>query len=298
MLVAEEGPHRVEVGVHQRLEEGALLGGGAGRLGHRDIVDCAVAVAGRDEIIGFCDELLEIERFDDYGPNGLQVPGAAEVARIVTGVSANRELLERPSASGAELALVHHGLFWDSEPRALTRADGRRACGSLLGAGLSVAALPPAARRPSRDRQQRAALRGARIRARRRPSREVEGAGDRGHRPKPPTESRPRSWCAGSRSCSAASRSSSTPGRRRSARSASSRAPAHRSSRRRSGSGSTRCSPASRPSTRWPTLARVGIHFIAAGHYATETFGIRRLGELVAERFGVEHEFIDVPNPV
>jgi dinuclear metal center YbgI/SA1388 family protein len=41
-----------------------------------------------------------------------------------------------------------------------------------------------------------------------------------------------------------------------------------------------------------------GIHFIAAGHYATETFGVRRLGELVAERFGVEHRFIDVPNPI
>ena len=41
-----------------------------------------------------------------------------------------------------------------------------------------------------------------------------------------------------------------------------------------------------------------GINFIAAGHYATETFGIRALGERVAERFAVEHEFVDVPNPV
>ena len=41
-----------------------------------------------------------------------------------------------------------------------------------------------------------------------------------------------------------------------------------------------------------------GVHFIAAGHYATETLGIRRLGELVAERFAIEHVFIDVPNPV
>jgi putative NIF3 family GTP cyclohydrolase 1 type 2 len=40
------------------------------------------------------------------------------------------------------------------------------------------------------------------------------------------------------------------------------------------------------------------LHFIAAGHYATETLGIRRLGELLADRFDVEHEFIDVPNPV
>ena len=41
-----------------------------------------------------------------------------------------------------------------------------------------------------------------------------------------------------------------------------------------------------------------GLHFIAAGHYATETFGIRRLGELVAAEFQVEHEFIEIPNPV
>jgi putative NIF3 family GTP cyclohydrolase 1 type 2 len=41
-----------------------------------------------------------------------------------------------------------------------------------------------------------------------------------------------------------------------------------------------------------------GITFIAGGHYATETFGVRRLGELVAERFGVEHRFVEVRNPV
>jgi putative NIF3 family GTP cyclohydrolase 1 type 2 len=41
-----------------------------------------------------------------------------------------------------------------------------------------------------------------------------------------------------------------------------------------------------------------GTHFIAAGHYATETFGVRRLGELVAERFGVEQRFISAPNPI
>ena len=40
------------------------------------------------------------------------------------------------------------------------------------------------------------------------------------------------------------------------------------------------------------------IHFLAAGHYATETFGIRRLGEVVAEHFGVRHEFVELPNPV
>ena len=41
-----------------------------------------------------------------------------------------------------------------------------------------------------------------------------------------------------------------------------------------------------------------GIHYIAAGHYATEVFGVRALGDLLAERFSVEHAFIDIPNPV
>ena len=41
-----------------------------------------------------------------------------------------------------------------------------------------------------------------------------------------------------------------------------------------------------------------GIHFIAAGHYATETFGVRRLGDLLAARFGVDHVWVDLPNPV
>jgi putative NIF3 family GTP cyclohydrolase 1 type 2 len=41
-----------------------------------------------------------------------------------------------------------------------------------------------------------------------------------------------------------------------------------------------------------------GITFVAGGHWATETFGVRRLGELLAERFGVAHTFVEVPNPV
>lgn len=45
-------------------------------------------------------------------------------------------------------------------------------------------------------------------------------------------------------------------------------------------------------------VSEAGIHFIAAGHYASETFGIKALGDLLAERFEVRHVFIDVPNPV
>jgi dinuclear metal center YbgI/SA1388 family protein len=53
------------------------------------------------------------------------------------------------------------------------------------------------------------------------------------------------------------------------------------------------------PAERSMAQAReLGLHFIAAGHYATETFGVQRLGEHLAERFDLRHIFLDVPNPV
>jgi len=57
------------------------------------------------------------------------------------------------------------------------------------------------------------------------------------------------------------------------------------------------CQP--KPNERAIALQTTGnIHFVAAGHYATETFGVQKIGELVAQRFGIDHQFIDVPNPV
>src|SRR3954449_7686174 len=77
-------------------------------------------MARRDDLIAALDELLQPAAFRDLGPNGLQVPGAREVARVVTGVSAQRELSERAVALGAQLVLVHHGLFWRFHPTGLT----------------------------------------------------------------------------------------------------------------------------------------------------------------------------------
>ncbi|MGL6279190.1 MAG: Nif3-like dinuclear metal center hexameric protein, partial [Gaiella sp.] len=62
------------------------------------------------------DALLEVERWPEFAPPGLQVVGASEVTRIVCGVSASRALLEQAVELGAELVLVHHGLFWRNEP--------------------------------------------------------------------------------------------------------------------------------------------------------------------------------------
>ena len=89
-------------------------------------------MARRDEIIAYLDELLDIGAFTDYGPNGLQVPGADEVSLVVTGVSAQRELFERAVAEGAQLVLCHHGLFWDFHSRAITGLDIDRPDGRAL----------------------------------------------------------------------------------------------------------------------------------------------------------------------
>ena len=72
------------------------------------------------EVIEFLDELLSPNAYEDLGPNGLQVPGSAVVERVLTGVSAQRALSERAVETGAQLVLVHHGLFWSFEPVGLT----------------------------------------------------------------------------------------------------------------------------------------------------------------------------------
>src|SRR6187549_2513672 len=74
-------------------------------------------MARRDEILAFAAEYLELDAYPDYGPMGLQVAGSGEVAKIACGVSASRELFERAGQGGAQLLIVHHGLFWDRDPR-------------------------------------------------------------------------------------------------------------------------------------------------------------------------------------
>src|SRR5918996_5624551 len=96
-------------------------------------------MASREEIVAFCDELLEIASFEDYGPNGLQVPGRAEVATVASGVTANLEFLSRAVEAGADLALVHHGLFFGDGARALSEQLAQR-LRVVLGAELSLAA--------------------------------------------------------------------------------------------------------------------------------------------------------------
>jgi len=253
-------------------------------------------VASRDQIIGFSDQLLEIDSFEDYCPNGLQVPGGVEVSKLATAVSANLETIERAISAGGQLVLCHHGLFWDSQERALTVPMAAR-LRALLGADVSLAGyhLPLDAHEEIGNN---ALLReGLGLRRDPRPFGRARGApvGAIG------TDE------AGIEIDELARRTRELVGQE--ALVFESGPSSIHAVGIVSGGGAFAIEEAGslgldalitgEPSE--PAMAEARehrVHFIAAGHYATETLGIRRLGELLAERFGVDHEFIDVPNPV
>jgi dinuclear metal center YbgI/SA1388 family protein len=253
-------------------------------------------MAKRDAITAFCDELLAVDSFEDYGPNGLQVPGAAEVGKVATGVSANLELLEGAVDWGAELVLAHHGLLWGSEPGPLSVPTAAR-LRALLCANASLAAyhLPLDAHAEIGNN---ALLRDALgLEPDERPFGLAKGSavGLIGRAPEPievgELERRlaeavgrePLVFDAGPERISTVGIVTGSGG----------------FALHEAGPLGLDALVTGEPSEPVMGEAReYGVHFLAGGHYATEVFGIRRLGELVAERFGVEHRFIDVPNPI
>ena len=93
----------------------------------------------REELVGYLDGLLAPGRFRDYCPNGLQVEGRAEITRIVAGVSASQELLDAAVERHADAILVHHGYFWKGEDGRVTGIRRKRLA-SLLGSDINLLA--------------------------------------------------------------------------------------------------------------------------------------------------------------
>jgi dinuclear metal center YbgI/SA1388 family protein len=252
-------------------------------------------MAKRAEIVAYLDELLDIRSFGDMQPNGLQVPGAEEVTRVVTGVSAQRELFERAAASGAELVLAHHGLFWDFAPRTIGPAMKQR-LRILFDNDISLAAyhLPLDAHPEVGNNALICAALGLepgepfaehRGRAIGIVGRSAEGIpfAELRSRCERAFEQEPFVWeCGPERVHSVAVISGGAPG---------DFAEAIRLGAEAFLTGET--------AEHVMADARENqVHFVAGGHYATERLGIRRLGELVAERFRVDHEFVEIPNPI
>ena len=249
-----------------------------------------------DNIIAYLDELLSPASFEDHGPNGLQVPGPDRVQTVVTGVSASAELFERAAEHSADLVLVHHGLFWSGAPLALTASSKRRlqllfdhdmalaayhlpldghpevGNNALIADGLGCSSHAPFAQH-----------RGATIGVAGRFDGDGITAAELVARVVRLTGREPLVFPAG-------------PERVRTIGIV-------------SGAGADYLADAvsaghdafltGEPAERVMTHAQEeGIQFVAAGHYATETFGVRRLGDLVADRFGIRHLFVNVPNPI
>jgi dinuclear metal center YbgI/SA1388 family protein len=252
--------------------------------------------AAASEILAELDRVLEPERFEDYCVNGLQVPGPDQVRTIATGVSAHAELFELAAREHAQLLLVHHGLFWGSGVTALDALLKRR-LQILFDAGIALAAYHlPLDAHPQFGNNALLA--------------QALGGGELSpfalHRGQPigflatfPGDGLPAHELF--------ARAAAITGREPLVFEAG--PPRVRRLAIVSGAGADYTADAAaagadalltgEPAERSMALAREsGVHLIAAGHYATETLGVKRLGEHVAERFDVRHVFLDVPNPV
>jgi dinuclear metal center YbgI/SA1388 family protein len=236
--------------------------------------------------------LLQPERFSDYCPNGLQVEGKREINKIVTGVTASYALLEAALQANADAVLVHHGYFWRGEDLPITGIKKRRIAFLLqheinlfayhlpldmhpeLGnnvmlakqLGLSVTGwageknmLALAELNPPQTLQEFAMLVEAKLK------RTPQVIGDL---TKPINSI---ALCTGA------------------AQGYIEQAVAANVDVYISGEISEQTVHVARES---------GMSYICAGHHATERYGIQALGEHLAQKFGLEHEFIDIDNPV
>jgi dinuclear metal center YbgI/SA1388 family protein len=245
-----------------------------------------------NELTHYTQQLLQVECFKDYCPNGLQVEGKAEVHKIVTGVTASMALLEAAQKRKADLILVHHGYFWKNEDARVVGIKRNRLA-FILQNNLNLMAyhLPLDAHAIFGNNVQLGKVMGI----------DVKGfVGDSnlvayGQLVKPmPLQLfashveaalnrtpmvigsahkvvKNIAWCTGA------------------AQGYFGEAIALGVDVFISGEISEQTTHLSQES---------GVAYIAAGHHATERYGVQALGEHLAEKFGLKHEFIDIRNPV
>lgn len=246
-------------------------------------------MAARDAIVAHANELLDVARWPEFAPPGLQVVGRPEVSRIVCGVSANLDLLERAVAAGADMVIVHHGLFWRNEPLVIDARQRRRlqvlfeADCSLVAYHLALDAHPEVG-----NNAQLAARLGATPTgpfgsvglATTLPGVPVDDllgrvadAVDRPplHLPGGPATVHRLAVCTGAAGYDLIEA-------------------AHQ------GFDALLTGEAEEPNA--ATARELGIHLIAAGHHATERLGVQALSARLADAFGIAWEYVEVANPV
>lgn len=246
----------------------------------------------RSELENYIGQLLDIARFRDYSPNGLQIEGKDRIHRIVTGVTASEALIDAAIAQQADALLVHHGYFWKSEDACIRRTKKTRIA-KLLAHDLNLFAyhLPLDAHPELGNNAQLAKQLGLTPTGR-------FGDQDLGwlgelaeplplaelcHRVETAMARRPLvigdparrvqriAWCSGGA----------------------------QGFFHEAATLDVDCFLTGEASEFVTHLAlESGVGFIAAGHHATERQGIAALGEHLSQTYGIEHVHIDLPNPV
>ena len=247
------------------------------------------------QLVAELDELLEVEGSSDYCPNGLQVEGSARVLHVVTAVSASSALFRRAVDSGADAVIVHHGILWNGSEATRIIGSFRERVRLLIENGISLIAyhLPL-------DRHME--LGNAAQLARRVGLEELEPFGLHSGAPAgvcgvfpEPVESEeffaaiaeacdrdPEVFSGGGDTVSSVGIVTGS---------------AQREFHQAVAAGLD--AYVTGEATEWVMhqAAEDSVHYVAAGHYATERFGIRALGRWIEDHHGLEVEFIDLPNP-
>jgi len=248
-------------------------------------------MAHRQEIVTYLETLLDVGRYRDYCPNGLQVEGTSEIAHIVSGVTASQALIEAAIEQGADALLVHHGYFWKGEAQSITGIKRQR-IQRLLESGMNLLAyhLPLDGHAVLGNNVQLARVLGLNIEG-------IAGESDLLYHGCVQQSYRGDAFAAHIASCLG-------------------RTPQHISADRTiervawcTGGAQSYIEEAAtlgvdafitgEISEQTVHIAReMNIHFYAAGHHATERYGVQALGEHLEAEFGIKHTFIDIDNPV
>ncbi len=246
----------------------------------------------REELVNYLDGLMTPGKFRDYCPNGLQVEGRSEISRIVAGVTASQALLDAAVERHADAILVHHGYFWKGEDGRVTGIRRKRLA-TLLAHDISLLAYHlPLDAHPELGNNAQLASRLGWIPEGRFGEQDIAWLGTLleacnltalagkvarllGREPMVIGEgSRPIrriAWCSGG------------------AQGYFEQAIALGVDAFMSGEISEQTVHLARES---------GVAYIAAGHHATERYGVEALAEHLAQRFGIRCEFVDLDNPV
>jgi len=255
----------------------------------------SASVIPRADLVDYLDRLLDARKGTDYGPNGLQVEGGETISCLVTAVSACRELFIRARALGAQAILVHHGILWRGASPRLTGIHGRRVA-ELIRGDLNLLAYHLPLDRHGEFGNNALACRALGL-GHLEPFAEHDGlpigfsgvfptpiaAGELSRRCREIYGQEPLTFLEGPDSITSVGIVSG----------------AAESSLYEAIDGGLDAFITGEVSEWVMNVCREArIHFLAAGHYATERLGIQALGEHVADHFGIDVQFVDIPNPV